>query len=269
MGEGEGDTKTLSSYNTNHKMWERRELIWNLTVVDLKNRYQNTFLGFFWSLLSPLLLALVLYFIFRHIFGREENFAINLLVGIMAWRFFANGTSSALGAIVGKSGLVTRVYIPRQILVLSNTLTTLISSLLEFIVLLPIIFVLLGYLPVTVLLFPLVHIIFFFFVFGAGLLMSSLFVYFRDLNQIWQVVAQVLFFCSPIIYPLSIIPDSIMPYYRLNPVTQFIIMYHDVMVAGHLPSLFGIVLVIGFAIAAYLVGSFVFRKLQRRFAEEM
>jgi len=250
-------------------MWQYRELIWNLTVVDLKNRYQNTALGFFWSLLSPLLLALVLYFIFSHLFGREENFAINLLVGIMAWRFFANGTSSSLSAIVVKASLVTKVYIPRQILVLSNVLANLISSLLEFIVLLPIIFVLLGHLPVTVLLFPLIHIIYFFFIFGAGLLLSSLFVYFRDLNQIWEVVTQVLFFCSPIIYPLTIVPAYLMPYYRLNPVTQFIIMYRDVMIAGNLPSLFSIAIVAGFAVAAYLVGSLVFSKLQRRFAEEM
>jgi len=250
-------------------MWQYRELIRNLAVVDLKNRYQNTTLGFFWSLLSPLLLALVLYFIFRHIFGREENFAINLMVGIMCWRFFANGTSSALHAIISKASLVTRVYIPRQILVLSNVLANIISSMLEFIILLPILFALLGYLPVTVLLFPLIHIIYFFFVYGAGLLLSALFVYFRDLNQIWQVVTQVLFFCSPIVYPLSIIPDSIMPYYLLNPVTLLMGMYRDVMVAGDLPSLYSIAVVIGFAIAAYLVGSLVFSKLQRRFAEEI
>jgi len=251
------------------KMWQYRELIRNLAVVDLKNRYQNTTLGFFWSLLSPLLLALVLYFIFRHLWGREQDFAINLMVGIMAWRFFANGTSSSLSAIVSKASLVTRVYIPRQILVLSNVLANTISSLLEFVVLLPIIFVLLGYLPVTVLLFPVVHLVYFWFIYGAGLLLSSLFVYFRDLNQIWQVVTQVLFFCSPIVYPLSIIPDNIMPYYLLNPVTLFMGMYRDLMVAGDLPSLYSLVVVIGFAIAAYLVGSFAFRKLQRRFAEEM
>ena len=250
-------------------MWQYRELIRTLTVVDLKNRYQNTALGFFWSLLSPFLLAMVLYFIFSHLFGNEENFAVNLLVGIMAWRFFANCTSSSLGAIVGKPSLVTKVYIPRQILVLSNALTNLVSSLLEFIVLLPIIFVLLGHLPVTVLLFPLIHFVYFWFLFGAGLLLSSLFVYFRDLNQIWDVLVTLLFFCSPIIYPLATIPAYLMPYYRLNPITQFIIMYRDLMVAGDLPSLFSIVVVIGFAIAAYLVGGLVFSKLQRRFAEEI
>jgi len=250
-------------------MWQYRELIRNLTVADLKNRYQNTSLGFFWSLLSPLLLAGVLYFVFRHLFGAEENFAINLVVGIMAWRFFVTATSSSLGAIVGKPSLVTKVYIPRQILVLSTALANLISSLLEFIVLLPIIFILLGYLPVTVLLFPVIHFVYFWFLFGAGLLLSALYVYFRDLNQIWEVMTQVLFFCSPIIYPLSIVPAHLMPYYLLNPLTQFIGIYRQVMVAGALPSLYSIAVVTGFAIAAYLVGSLTFNKLQRRFAEEI
>jgi lipopolysaccharide transport system permease protein len=250
-------------------MWQYRELIWNLTVVDLKNRYQNTVLGFFWSLLSPLLLALVLYFVFRHLWGREQNFAINLLVGIMAWNFFTNGTTSSLGTIVGKSRLVTRVYMPRQILVLSNTVSTLINALLTFVVLVIIIFVILGHLPVTVPLFIPVHIIFFFFIYGAGLFLSALFVYFRDLQQIWRVVTQVLFFASPIFYPITIVPDSLMPYYRLNPVTQFIVMYRDVMVAGNLPSSFSILIIVGFAVVTFVVGSLVFNKLQRRFAEEL
>jgi lipopolysaccharide transport system permease protein len=250
-------------------MWQYRELIRNLTIADLKNRYQNTTIGFFWSILSPLLLAGVLYFFFRHLFGAEENFAINLLVGIMAWRFFTSGTSSSLYAIVGKPTLVTKVYIPRQILVLTTVLANLISSLLEFVILLPIILVLLGHLPVTVLLFPLIHLIYFCFVFGAGLLLSALYVYFRDLDQIWQVLTQILFFCTPIFYPISIVPDYLLPYYQLNPVTQFIGIYRAVMVAGDLPSLYSVVVVIGFAIAAYLVGSLVFSKLQRRFAEEI
>ena len=250
-------------------MWKYRELIWNLTVVDLKNRYQNTALGFFWSLLSPLLLALVLYFVFRHLWGREQNFAINLLVGIMAWQFFQTGTTSGMRAIVGKSSLVTRLYIPRQILVLSNALSTLINSLLTFVVLVLIIFVILGHLPATVPLFLPLFVVYFCFIYGAGLLLSSLFVYFRDLQQIWQVLTRVLFFASPIFYPITIVPDSLMPYYQLNPVTQFIIIYRDVMVAGNLPSLFSIIIVVGFAVAALLVGSLVFSKLERRFAEEL
>ena len=250
-------------------MWQHRELVWNLTVADLKNRYQNTFLGFFWSLLSPLLLAVVLYFVFRNLWGHEENFAISILVGVMAWQFFASGSSSSIRAIVGNSGLVTRVYVPRQILVLSNVLTSLINSLFAFVALLPIILILQGYLPLTVLLFPVVHVAYFLFMYGLGLILSSLFVYFRDVSQIWEVLTRTLFFASPIMYPITIIPDYIMPYYGLNPLTQFIGIYRDVMVAGDLPSLYSIAVVIGFAAAAYTIGTAIFRRLERRFAEAM
>ena len=248
-------------------MWQYRELIIRLTITELKNRYQNTLLGFFWSILSPLLLTLVLYFVFRNLFKQEENFAINLLVGLMTWRFFASGTTSALSSVVGKASLVTKVYIPRQILVLSNTLSSLISSLLEFLVLVPIIFVLLGKLPVTILLFPVIYILYFWLIYGIGLFLSALFVYFRDMNQIWEVLINILFFCSPIIYPLSIVPDYLKSYYMLNPLTSIITIFRDVMVAGNLPSISGLIVVIASCIAAYFIGSFTFAKLQRRFAE--
>jgi lipopolysaccharide transport system permease protein len=200
-------------------------------------------------------------------FKQEENFAINLLVGIMTWRFFVIGTTSSLSAIVGKPGLVTKVYIPRQILVLSIVLSGLIGSMLEFLILVPIIFVLLGKLPLTILLFPVIHVLYFWLIFGAGLFLSAIFVYFRDLNQIWEVLINILFFVSPIIYPLSIVPEGLMTYYLLNPLTAVIIIYRDVMVNGSLPSLSHLVVVIGLGAVIFLVGSFIFNRLQRRFAE--
>jgi len=248
-------------------MWQYRELIKNLTIAELKNRYQNTTLGFFWSILSPLLLALVLYFVFRNLFKQEENFAIHLLVGIMAWRFFVTGTTLSLMTIVGKPSLVTKVYVPRQILVLSTVLSNLIGSLLEFLILVPIIYVLLGSLPITILLFPFIHLIYFWLIFGIGLFLSALYVYFRDLNQIWDVLINILFFLSPIIYPLSIVPERLKTYYLLNPLTAVIIIYRDVMVNGSLPSLSNLAVIIGLGAAIFLIGSFTFHMLQRRFAE--
>ncbi len=250
-------------------MWRYRELIRILTLSDFKTRYQNTTLGFFWSILSPLLLALVLYFVFKNLFAQEEDFAVNLIVGIMAWRFFTIGTTAALGSIVGKPNLVTKIYLPRQILVLSTTSSILISSLLEFLVLILIILVLLGHLPVTLPLFLMVHLLFFMLIYGIGLFLASLFVYFRDINQIWEVLVNILFFCSPIIYPLSIVPDNLMTLYMLNPITRIIILYREVMVAGNLPSVIDLLIVAAFSLAAYVVGTFVFSKLQRRFAEEI
>jgi len=250
------------------ELWRYRELIWNLTVVELKNRYQNTGLGFIWSLLSPLLMALVLFFIFRYLCQQEPNFAAYLLVGLMAWRFFAICTTSSVYSIVGKGSLVTKVYIPRRILVLSNTISNLISSLLEFIIIIPILFAVSGSLPVTILLFPLVFLIYFWFVYGASLFLAALYVYFRDLNQIWEVLVTTLFFLSPIFYPMSAIKGA-MPVYLLNPLTEFIIIFRDLMIYGKIPTLYSLSIVCVASIASVLIGSLIFNRLQRRFAEEI
>ena len=250
-------------------MWEYRELIRNLTLAELKNRYQNTSLGFFWSILGPFLIAVVTYFVFRNLFQREENFAVNLIVGIMAWRFFTVGTSGCLSSIAGKKNLVTKVYIPRQILVLSKALSTLISSWLEFIVLIPIIYFVAGNLPWTIVFYPVVHLVYFWTIYGLGLILASLYIYFRDLHQIWDVMLTAGFFTCPIVYPISIVPPNILSYYMLNPITHFILIYRDVMVAGTAPSLNNIIMVLGTGIVIFAIGNYVFSKLQRRFAEEI
>ena len=250
-------------------MWQYRELIWNLTLSDLKNRYQNTSLGFFWSLLAPLLIALVLWFVFRNLFAREENFAINLIVGLIAWRGFATSTGSLLSSIYSKQNLVTKVAIPRQILVLSTALAGLISSLLEFIILIPIIFGLTGGLSPAILMYPIIHVFYFAFIYGIGLVLSSFYVYFRDMKEIWAVLTQILFYCTPIIYPLSIVPPYLIDYYMLNPVTNFIVIYRDVMVAGIMPSPDNLLIAGIFTVLSLGIGNLIFARLQRRFAEEI
>lgn len=246
-----------------------RELIGALTIVDLKNRYQNTALGFLWSLLSPLLLALVLFFVFRYLYKQESNFAGYLLVGLMTWRFFLVGTTSSVYSVVGKASLVTKVYIPRQILVLSNMLGNLISSLLEFLITIPVLYFAAGSLPSTIWLFPLLFLIYFWFVYGVSLFLASLYVFFRDINQIWEVLGTMLFFLCPIFYPLSSITEQMQRYYLLNPITQFIIVYRDIMVYGQLPSTYSLTIVVVATVISLVIGTLVFNKLQRRFAEEI
>ncbi|MBN1191140.1 MAG: ABC transporter permease [Dehalococcoidales bacterium] len=250
-------------------MWRYRELIRNLTVADLKNRYQNTSLGFFWSLLSPFLFSLVLWFVFKNLFKHEENFAINLIVGFMSWRFFSSGTGSCLSSIVGKSSLVTKVFIPRQILVLSTALSHLVSTSLEFVILIPIIFVMLGHLPWTIVLYPFVHVLFFLAIYGIGLILAAFYVYFRDMTQIWTVLSQMLFYTCPIFYPFSVVPPYLLKYYMLNPLTNFIIIYRNIMINGVLPSGKSLLIVGVFAAGFFLIGNYVFSRLQRRFAEEI
>lgn len=253
-------------------MWiiEYRELIRILTISDLKVKYQSSILGFTWSLLNPLLMMLVLYIVFSNIFRtNQEHFALYLLIGIVSWRFLANGTSSSMNAIVGKPSLVTKIYIPRQVLVLSTVLSSFISSLLEFLVLAVLLIVFGVHLSINILLFPAVHVIYFLIVYGISLALAALYVYYRDLNQIWEVVMQLGFFLSPVVYPLSTVPEKYISYYMLNPVTQIMQIYRQSLLYAETPSALSLAFILLSAAAIILLGSAIFRRLERRFAEEL
>lgn len=253
-----------------NNMWlmQYRDLIWNLTITDLKVKYQSSVLGFAWSLLNPLLMMLVLFFVFANVFRfNQEHFALYILVGIIAWRFLANGTSIAMASIVNKPSLVTKIYIPRQILVLSSTLSCFISSILEFCVLIPLLFVFGANITPYILFFPIAHAIFFFIVYGLSLILAALYVYYRDLNQIWEVVIQLGFFLSPICYPITIVPPQFLPYYVLNPVTILIETYRNFLIYGVPPGLRSMVYLVISAVLMILIGKFVFNRFERRFAE--
>jgi lipopolysaccharide transport system permease protein len=250
-------------------IFEYKELIKNLVISDLKTKYSGSMLGFAWSMLNPLLMMLVLYFVFSNIFKSQENFVVYLLTGILAWRFFAIGTTSAMGSIVGKSSLVTKIYIPREILTLSITVSSLISSILEFLVLIPLLIILGAGISATVLMFPIIHLMYFLIVYGICLILASLYVYYRDLNQIWDVVLQVGFFLSPIVYPLSLVPAKYEFSYMLNPITRLISMYRDIILDGTIPKISDFAIVLLFGLMLFFIGATVFKKLSRRFAEEV
>ncbi len=253
-------------------MWivEYRELIRILTVSDLKVKYQSSVLGFLWSLLNPLLMMLVLYFVFSNVFRFEDDsFALYLLIGIVGWRFFANATMTSISAIVGRPSLVTKVYVPRQVLVLSTVLSSFVSSILEFSVLIPLLIFFGVDLSINVLFFPLIHLAFLGLVYGMSLVLSALYVYYRDLNQIWDVLLQAGFFLSPIVYPAEIVPDKYQAAYMLNPVTVTIEMYREALLYATTPSAADLAFVAAAAGAALLFGAAVFGRLEGRFAEEI
>jgi lipopolysaccharide transport system permease protein len=253
-------------------MWivEYRELIRILTVSDLKVKYQSSVLGFAWSLLNPLLMMLVLYLVFSNVFkANQDYFALYLLIGIVSWRFLANGTSSSMMAIVGKSSLVTKIYIPRQVLVLSTVLSSFISSLLEFLVLFVLIVIFGVKLSPNVLLFPFIYVIYFVLVYGMSLALAALYVYYRDLNQIWEVLLQLGFFLAPVVYPLTTVPAEYLNIYMLNPVTNIMQIYRDILLYAQTPSLASIVFAMISATISLAAGAAIFKRLERRFAEEI
>jgi len=251
-------------------LFEYSELIKNLVASDLKVKYQSSVLGFAWSMLNPLLMMLVLYAVFNNIFRFEqEHFALYLLIGIIAWRFLANGTMTAMSSIVGKPSLVTKIFIPREVLTFSMAMSAFISSILEFAVLIPLLLILGVSLSFTVLLFPVIHILFFIMVYGVSLVLASLYVYYRDLNQIWDILLQVGFYLAPIIYPLSLVPEKYIFYYMLNPVTRLMVMYRDILLYNTIPSALDFLIVAMCGLIFLIVGTLIFQKLSLGFAEEV
>jgi len=251
-------------------LFEYSELIKNLVASDLKVKYQSSVLGFAWSMLNPLLMMLVLYAVFNNIFRFEqEHFALYLLIGIIAWRFLANGTMTAMSSIVGKPSLVTKIFIPREVLTFSMAMSAFISSILEFAVLIPLLVILGVSLSFTMLLFPVIHILFFVMVYGLSLVLASLYVYYRDLNQIWDILLQVGFYLAPIIYPLSLVPEKYIFYYMLNPVTRLMVMYRDILLYNTIPSALNFLIVAMCGLIFLIIGTMIFRKLSPGFAEEV
>jgi len=198
-----------------------------------------------------------------------DNFEIYLLVGIITWRFFANGTNSALLSIVGKQNLVTNVYIPRWIITCSSVASSFISSVLEFMVLLPLALILGSQISLGILLFPIVHLLYAVMVCGVGFALAALFVRYRDLLHIWELCLTALFFLCPIIYPLSLVSENRMDIYMLNPITRVIIIYRDLFMDGEFPAAGDFIFVVLSAIIVFIIGYLIFWRLEPRFAEQI
>lgn len=251
----------------NNALWQYRRLIWRITIDDLKVRYNNTALGFIWSLLNPILTMLVLYVIFFNFRHLEQNYALYLLTGIVSYRFFTQGTNTAMSSIKSKSSLISSYAIPRKIFVMTQILSSLISYFLEFIILVPMVMIFAGIFSWTSILFPLIHGLYFLLIFGLGLILASVYPYFRDLKEIWGVVTHLGFFACPILYPITIIPKSVLPYYMLNPLAHIITIYRQLIILGEMPELSGIVYVIVVSLCLIVLGTFVFNRLEKRFVE--
>jgi len=213
-------------------------LIWTLVRTDFKTRYHGTIQGFAWALLKPLTMFLVLMGVFSFIFASESTYRLNLIIGLFLWDFFAQGTTVGLVSLQTKGYLLSKAKFPSWIIVV----TSISNGLITLGVFWSIILVMLtasGHAPsllaMALFLWYLLH--FVAIVIGFSLATSVLFLRYRDLNQVWEVVLQAGFFVAPIIYPLSILPERFHKYLYLWPPTPVIQFARAVLVTGTPPTL--------------------------------
>ena len=245
-----------------------RDLILRLAWSDFKLRYKSSALGFFWSLLEPLLMLAVLYVVFTNLMRIQvEHYQLFLLLGIVLWNFLERGTSMSIWGIIGKPSLVQKVYFPRDILVISSCITALMMTALEFVVFV-IFMVIFRVMPGwTVVYFPVLFICEFLIILGLSMALSALNVYFRDVQFIWRLIVQVGFFATPILYPITIFPESVRWIVTLNPMAQIITMMRDCTLYGISPEPANLAYVAVSALLVLLLGYFIFDRLEPKFAE--
>ena len=252
------------------EMWKFKGILFNFAISDLKIRYKNSILGIFWSLIEPLLMLGVLFFVFSTMFKFEiENFPIYLLLGIICFNFFKNGTTFALNSLTNRSSLMTQIYFPRSIPGISSGVTAAIMLILELVVLGIFMIVLEFTPPITILILPLILALEFLLILGISLPLSVLNVKFKDTEFIWMVVVHAGFFLTPIFYQFDMLPDNIQSILQFSPVVQIVTMAHHVVLYGVLPSINSILYAVGSTSVIMIIGYLIFRKYQSRIVEEI
>jgi len=253
-----------------NKLWDYRHLTLKLAMSEFKLRYKNSVLGFFWSMLEPLMMLIVLYVVFTNLMRvNVEHYQLFLLMGIVSWNLVSRGTSMSLNSILGKPSLVQKVYFPREVLVISSCITALLMSLLEFVVF-AVFMIFFKVMPsITIIYFPMVLAVEFFMILGISFGLAALNVYFRDVQYIWAVVLQAGFFAAPIIYPISIIPENYVWVIMLNPMTRIIDMLRGSVIYSTIPAFGDVTYIIVTTLLLLIVGYAIFVKFEPGFAEEM
>lgn len=243
-------------------------LVWTLVRTDFKARYHGTLSGFVWALLKPLAMFLVLEAVFSVIFSADAHYRSNLIVGLFLWDFFAEGTRTGMTSLHARGFLLTKAKCPSWILVVTSLSNPLIT-LTVFAVAIVSFQVASGQPPTVaaVVLFVFYLVALALVVTGIALGTSVLFLRYRDLNQVWDVVIQAGFFIAPIIYPLRILPEHYHWLLYLWAPTPFIQFSRFVLVDGVIPGLRAhLILVLGISIILG-TGLLIFRRFAPRAAE--
>lgn len=247
-----------------------RDLVYILTLKEIKTRYKSSVFGYIWSLANPLAYALIFYFAFGIIFRfKVENYALFLICGLFPWQWLNNSITSSTRIFLQNASLIKKSIFPRYILQIANCL----QDGFHFLMTIPVIFIFLlvhdvELSPVFLVGIPLLVTIQFIMVFGASLVMGTLNVFFRDIDYMTQILFQMLFYLTPILYPLSKVPEEYSGYILFNPFAPIVLAWKDLYLEGNLNEQY-ILLSVLYSFLTLGIGVFVYRKLSWKFAEAM
>ena len=251
-------------------LYKYRELLKTNVKKEIRGKYKNSFLGVLWSFLNPLLQIAVYAIVFPLILrNTQENYVIFLCCGLIPWTFFSTAITRSASTMIENGNIIKKVYFPREILPISVVTSEAINFIISTIIIMA--FVIFGGLGITkyILFYPLVLLAQYIIVLAISFVISSVTVYFRDLQHLIGVALQLLFYATPIVYSADTIPESFKWVLQINPMTYIINGYRAIFYEQQSPDLIPIFILIGVGIVACIIGYLIFNKLQKRFAEEL
>ena len=251
------------------KLWQFRDLLWVLTLRDIRVRYKQTFLGVLWVIIQPIFMMVFFALIFGRFAGMPSDgvpYPLFAYAGLLPWTFFSNALNSSANSLVGNASLITKVYFPRMIIPIASVGAILIDFAIAFALL----FALMIYYGVPfspkLLLLPIPAFLTALAAIGAGMWLSALNVKYRDVRYALPFIIQVGVFATPIIYPATLIPEKFRWVLKLNPLTGLIGAFRAAIFDQPLDwSAFLISVVIIFALLIYAI--YAFRRMEREFAD--
>ena len=252
------------------RLYDYREMLKTSIKKDIGGKYKNSFLGVLWSFVNPLLQIIVYAIIFPLIMKSDiEYYIVFMVCGLIPWNYFSTVINRTSFTMIENGNIIKKVYFPREILpisvVTSETVTFLISSIL-------ILLFTLGYglgLTINIVFYPLILLVQYVLLIGISLIVSSVTVYFRDLQHFIGVLLQLFFYATPIVYAVDTIPENFRWILKYNPMTYIIEGYRDIFWGQTAPDISTLLIVLAIGIVLCILGYLIFNKLQKKFAEEL
>lgn len=253
------------------ELYAYREMIFSLVHRDLKGRYKGSVLGFAWTFLNPLLQLGVYTMVFSIIMRSNiKDYYLYLFVALVPWIFFSTSISGGAGCIRGQGDMIKKIYFPREVIPVSYVTSQFVNMLLSMLVVFAVLLIAgKPFNPVAWLFLPLVMIVEYCIALGMTMLICGLTVYYRDIEYFMGIVAMAWQFATPVMYGLEQVPQILVPFFHLNPMTSVIVAYRDILYYGNVPEVSTLLMAFAFGIVVLLLGICVFGHLKKGFAEEL
>jgi lipopolysaccharide transport system permease protein len=250
-------------------LYTSRDLLLAWTSRNIRARYQQSALGWIWAVLQPAAQAIIFSIIFTYFVPIDTGdvpYIVFSYIAMVPWTLFASSITDMSSSIVGNMSLVTKIYFPREVLPIAAMLARLMDFGIAAVLLL--VLFLFYRIPVSVeiLFLPIILTIQLFLITGLGLAAAAANVFYRDVQSLLILGIQLWFYASPIIYPVTMVPEQLRPFYFLNPMAGIIVAYRDVLLNGRLPGAY-LIPTAAVALIVFFVGIWFFKRVEFQFAD--